>query len=260
MYFDNSILHLSASDLIGYLNCRHLTGLDLAVARGERAKPSGWNPELELLRERGERHEAAYVEHLGATGHTIVVIPGRDLDEPARLATIRAMRDGTGIIVQAALSDGVWGGRADVLKRVETPSGLGEWSYEVIDTKLARETKGGTVLQLCLYSDLVAAIQGKRPEYAYVVAPYRDFVPEPFRLDDYAAYARKVRQALVDEVAAPSDPYPLPVAHCDNCRWRDNCDQRRRNDDHLSLVAGMSSMHTNEFELQGIQTTARLVA
>jgi uncharacterized protein len=31
---------------------------------------------------------------------------------------------------------------------VETPSALGVWSYEVIDTKLARETKGGTILQL----------------------------------------------------------------------------------------------------------------
>lgn len=260
MYFENSILRLSASDLIGYLNCRHLTGLDLAVARGELAKPAGWNPELELLRERGERHEAAYIEHLRATGHEIVVIPGRDLEEPARRATVKAMRDGAEIIVQAALSDGVWGGRADILKRVETPSVLGEWSYEVIDTKLARETKGGTVLQLCLYSDLVTEIQGKRPDYAYVVAPYRDFTPEPFRLDDYAAYARKVKQALMDEVGAPSDSYPLPVPHCDNCRWRDNCDQRRRHDDHLSLVAGMSSMHANEFERRGIDTMAKLAA
>ena len=29
------------------------------------------------------------------------------------------------------------------------PSALGAWSYEAQDTKLARETKGGTILQLC---------------------------------------------------------------------------------------------------------------
>ena len=51
-------------------------------------------------------------------------------------------------------------GRADVLRRVEVPSDLGPWSYEVLDTKLARETKGGTVLQLCLYADLIEAVQG----------------------------------------------------------------------------------------------------
>jgi hypothetical protein len=46
---------------------------------------------------------------------------------------------------------GPWHGRADVLFGVNTPSKLGKWSYEVYDTKLARETKGGTILQLCLY-------------------------------------------------------------------------------------------------------------
>jgi predicted RecB family nuclease len=32
--------------------------------------------------------------------------------------------------------------------------------------------------------------------------------------------------------------YPDPKEHCDICRWREACDKRRRNDDHLSLVAG----------------------
>jgi hypothetical protein len=52
------------------------------------------------------------------------------------------------------------GGRTDVLFRVETPSSLGGWSYEVVDTKLSRETKGGTILQLSLYSDLLGNAQG----------------------------------------------------------------------------------------------------
>jgi hypothetical protein len=56
-------------------------------------------------------------------------------------------RNSRQIIVQGALASGRWSGRT-VLKRVETPSALGVWSYEVIDTKLARETKGGTILQL----------------------------------------------------------------------------------------------------------------
>jgi hypothetical protein len=57
-------------------------------------------------------------------------------------------RNSRQIIVQGALASGRWSGRTDILKRVETPSALGVWSYEVIDTKLARETKGGTILQL----------------------------------------------------------------------------------------------------------------
>jgi uncharacterized protein len=55
---------LTASDLVGFLNCRHLTELDRAHAAGSLAKPKFWSPALEVLRERGLRHEEAYVTHL----------------------------------------------------------------------------------------------------------------------------------------------------------------------------------------------------
>lgn len=258
MHFEHSTLRLSASDLVGHLNCRHLTALDLAVAKGELAKQAFWNPALDLLRERGSRHEAAYVAHLRESGRQITTISGHEIDAASIAATTAAMRAGDEIIVQAALGDDAWGGRADILERVAKPSLLGDWSYEVVDTKLASETKGGTVLQLCLYSDLVAKIQGVQPDYAYVVAPYREFEKEPFRLDDYAAYARQVKDSLLEAVVTTGQTYPLPVPHCDMCRWSENCDQRRRRDDHLSLVANMSAMHTNEFEQRGINSMARL--
>ena len=82
------------------------------------------------------------------------------------------MEAGADVIVQGAFRSGDWVGRTDVLLRVEKPSALGAWSYEIVDAKLARETKGGTVLQLCLYSELLAAAQGVRPETAYVVTPH----------------------------------------------------------------------------------------
>ena len=75
-------------------------------------------------------------------------------------STVNAMHSGHEIIVQGALTDGRWSGRTDILRRVEVPSNLGDWSYEVIDTKLARETRSGTMLQLALYSDLVRSVQG----------------------------------------------------------------------------------------------------
>ena len=37
-------IFLSASDLVGRLNCRHLTSLDLAVANGELERPAIWDP------------------------------------------------------------------------------------------------------------------------------------------------------------------------------------------------------------------------
>jgi uncharacterized protein len=69
-------LFLSASDLVGHLNCRHLTELDLGVAFGALAKPDAWDPQLEILRERGLRHEQEYIESLRSKGFTDTVIEG----------------------------------------------------------------------------------------------------------------------------------------------------------------------------------------
>ncbi len=105
---------------------------------------------LQILWERGARHEYGYVEHLKEQGFDITVIDGVGVDDDAVKHTREAMIEGHPIIVQGAFRLNAWVGRTDILRRIGTPSDLGAWSYEVIDTKLARETKGGTVLQLCL--------------------------------------------------------------------------------------------------------------
>jgi predicted RecB family nuclease len=147
-----------------------------------------------------------------------------------------------------------------VLRRVEQPSEFGARSYEVIDTKLAQTTKGGTVLQLCLYSSLLEAAQKLTPEFAYVVVPGSDFEPQQFRIADYAAYYRRVRMSLAKAITsgANEQAYPDPKEHCEICRWRLHCDAKRRKDDHLSLVAGISKSQINELNRHDITTMANL--
>src|SRR5262249_37284008 len=135
--------------------------------------------------------------------------------------TRSAMQQGAPVIVQAALSNHQWMGRADVLRRVETPSKLGTWSYEVYDCKLAQETKGSTILQLSLYSHLVSEIQGELPQFMYVVTPSETFAPEAYNVAEYAAYYRLVRaklEAALARHAADAAPdaanYPEPNPHC----------------------------------------------
>ena len=51
---------------------------------------------------------------------------------------------------------------------------------------------------------------------------------------------RGLREALA---AAPDEStYPEPTAHCEICHWRVECDQRRRDDDHLCLVAWITKI------------------
>ena len=252
-------IRFSASDLVGHLACRHLTALNLEVAKRERAAPTAWDPELKLLRERGLAHEQEYIRYLQEMGREVTTIEGVGFDTNTVAATVAAMRAGRDIIVQGALAEGNWGGRPDILCRVDAPSSLGNWSYEVIDTKLAQETKGGTILQLSLYCDLVRTVQGLLPEYMYVVVPWSEFVPQSYRCNDYAAYYRLVRSDLEAAAESHAPTYPEPREHCSICRWdQELCDPQRRRDDHLCLVAGISSTQIEELRSHNVNTTGVL--
>jgi uncharacterized protein len=164
---------LSPTDLVGFLACAHLTQLELAAARERLPRPIRMDPELDLLARRGEAHEVAHRERLRSERGSLVEIhqPEESIAglEAAEAETLAAMRQGVAVIYQAAFFDGTWRGRADFLERVEAPSELGGWSYEVADTKLARSVKVDALLQLCEYSSQVARLQGRAPERMHVI-------------------------------------------------------------------------------------------
>src|ERR1700704_1526658 len=195
-------IRLTGSDLSNHLACRHLTTLDLQVARGERTAPDWAAPDLKVIQELGLRHETAYLPHLAAQGLTVENLEHFEHHEEQRLIaeTLALMDRGAEVIAQGALSDGEWFGRPDVLRRVEKPSKRWTWSYEVADTKLARETKATTILQLSLYSDLLKQIQGTLPEFLWVVPPGEEYAGEKYPVLDYAAYYRHVQKRLLKAV------------------------------------------------------------
>ena len=258
----NNGLRLSATDLANHLGCRHLTFLDLCVAKKGLTAPNYKDPALEALQERGLQHETAYIEHLRSQGLSIVELPESVNPEAGFMATRTAMRDGSDVIVQATLLRDGWMGRADVLLRVDAPSNLGDYSYEILDTKLARETKGRTILQLCLYSDILREIQGMLPETMHIVPPDVEFVRESYRVDEYMAYYRLVRRRLQTAVGSGTwdgdDTYPDPCEHCDICRWWHVCDSKRHDDDHLSLVANIGKRQIVELQEREIETLESL--
>jgi predicted RecB family nuclease len=51
---------------------------------------------------------------------------------------------------------------------------------------------------------------------------------------------------------------PEPNEHCELCAWRVPCDVRRRTDDHLCLVAGISKIQMGELRGHAVATLASL--
>ncbi len=246
-------LSLAPTDLGNFLGCRHLSVLDLGAARGSDRPPFRPSPMLEDLQKKGMEHEKAYLDWLRGKGLVIVDAAGRDSQ-----ATIAEMRAGVDVIYQAALSDDRWAGHADFLRKVPAPSHLGDWSYEVYDTKLARDTRAATILQLCVYSQLLEKIQGIRPALMHVVTPGRDFKSLEYRVDDYGAYFRLLAGQMDTFLGNPATTYPERVPRCDYCAWWPDCEKRRRGDDHLCYVAGISRGQIESLRSEGVECLADL--
>ena len=251
-------LLFSPSDLSGFLACEHLTQLELAVALQEGRRPSYENAYAELLRRKGEEHEQAFLAAIRAAGHSVVTVQRdglRDFEGGAR-RTLEAVGKGVDYVYQAVFSSGGWRGVADFLERVERPSRLGAWSYQVLDTKLARHPRPEHALQLSFYSQALEEAQGLAPEVAYIVLGTRERVP--VRLVDVTAYYRRVRQRFGSAVAARSPTGPYPCHHCSFCDFRALCDDRLEQEDHVVRVAGIHRDQVKRLFAGGIDTLTGL--
>jgi predicted RecB family nuclease len=203
-------LVFSPSDLNAFLACPHLTSLELAVAREQLERPFRPNPYADLIRRKGDEHEAAYLASLG-DGVLAIGDPQEIGWDEAGAATEQAIRDGARFIYQAALVDGQWRGLADFLE--PKPGG----GYEVVDTKLARRAKPSHLLQLCFYTEQLARIQDRWPDQMHVVNGLGE--RESFRPQDFLAYYRRLKARFLDAVENERPTYPYPVNHCSLCEF-----------------------------------------
>ena len=138
----------SATDVVNFLECEHLTSLD-RINLETPLERSPDDPTMRLIQEHGTRHERQYLTSLHDGGRTIIDVSkkGVGLDQQVD-ATRQALADGPDVVYQAALRDGVFAGFADFLERVDLPSDLGAFSYEVVDTKLSKSPKAKYLVQL----------------------------------------------------------------------------------------------------------------
>ena len=211
----NGQLVYSATDLVGFLECRHLANLERAATEGHIKRPVRNDPVLDRIAQKGQDHEARFLEDLATDGVAVVEIKPADNTSPTariksgRDATLKALQSGVDVVYQATFFDGHRLGYADFLRRVERPSNLGAWSYEVWDTKLARHAKASAVLQLCMYSEMLTALQGVAPERMHLALGGVQRETVSFRVADYAAYYRSVARDFEQHLGAAEPSFPV---------------------------------------------------
>lgn len=256
MYKSAQGIIYSASDLVAFLECEHSTTLDLLDLEQPIARASD-DDESALLHAKGLSHERQYFDRLRSQ-HTSIADLSLVRPRDERIAaTIDAMARGVEIVYQGALRSGNLVGYPDFLRRVAGRSSFGDWSYEVVDTKLARSAKAKFIVQLSAYSQCLREVLGTEPTLMHVVLG--NLSELNYRYQDYSRYVAQLRRRFEGRLAASgTQTYPDPCEYCDLCKWREVCDERRVGDDHLCQVANITKIQTRRLQAAGITTLQAL--
>jgi uncharacterized protein len=270
-------VRLSASDVANFLACRHLTRLELLRARGVISPPRAYDAGFADLVARGDTHEKEVLQGFRDRGLQVVDLsPYKGNVAAGADATAAALSSGADVIYQGVLTRAPTDGqpallgfpdflvRADLIDAPDGEPRPDGARYEVVDAKLARSAKGRAVAQTAFYSQLLADLQGAAPRWLHLALGTGELAS--FKVADFAAYERQTRRLLTEFIEAdtganpPAGTYPEPVEHCAICRWSPACTARRRADDDLSLVAGITKGQRRRLKEAGVPTRRGLAA
>ncbi|MEI7729370.1 MAG: TM0106 family RecB-like putative nuclease [Verrucomicrobiota bacterium] len=252
MHQTNGYMVYSPSDLIRFLESPFASWMErLHLECPERVHPDQPTEEQLLIAKTGNQHEQRFLEQLKKERRDVCEIAK---GPAAAVHTLQAIEAGREVIYQAFLSRDGFQGYTDFLVKLPGDRPL----YEVWDTKLAHAVKPYYLVQLCGYSEMLAAIQGQMPTHTSVVLGNGEH--KPFRVEDFLYYYRRLRQAFLAqmEVFDPSGQPPIPEPRDNHRRWQSHADRILLETDHLAQVAGINTSQMKKLAANGITTVAAL--
>ena len=257
MYEKNSELVFSPSDLITFMESEYASVMErLKLEDASIAKLMDVEDVvLASLQEKGYAHEDAFTERLKTLGQDVLETK-RATPQQTFEATLSAMKSGQEVITQGYLSLGQFGGFTDYLVRVPGASILGDYHYEVWDTKLSKKLKPYFAVQLCCYIEMLEAIQGVRPKQMVIVLG--DETETRLNVENYFAYYKNLKAAFLSFHASPPKGLPDPKLSKSYGRWSNLAHEQFVERDHLSLVANISRSQVKNLEKAGITTMQAL--
>ncbi|MGB1022301.1 MAG: hypothetical protein ACPGXW_05725 [Synechococcus sp.] len=222
----------------------------------EGSKPAVSELDQQLFAD-GLRHEQVLLTKLEKAGHSIARLPGKQTDADYA-ATREAMARGVEFIHQASLRNEEMRGSADLLRRIDRPSLMGEWSYIPIECKLASKPKTTFLVQASAYCELLTPLLGHRPDQFELYLGGGKF--QPYGTDQFWAWYQLLRQRY-RQFREGFDPAVIPEdAPGDHGGWSTFIEQRLEEARDLMLVAGMRQSQRQKLRAAGITSIEELAA
>lgn len=244
----------SPTDLVRYVASPFASWMDRYYLEDrKRFIPDEESEEKRLIAETGDRHERAVLNEFKSSAITLAEIPKED-PAIACTQTLAAVSAKVPIIYQAALESGPLAGFADFLLLNESGH------YEVWDAKLARSPKPYYAIQLCCYSEMLAATAGTPvPERFGIILGSKERVF--FRVEDFIHYYRHVEArflAMHNGFTGNLKDRPEPLPNAEHGRWASHAEKYFNDVDHLVRVAGISVGQIKKLKAAGVTTMTGL--
>jgi len=247
----------SPSDLNNFISCKYHIKNDL-VAKELNLKKKEITADVKLWRKYGDEHEAKYLKLLQENNKPNITIDPKQSDQERFEATKDAIKKGFKLIYKAFFIDKDFRGECDFLIRLEKKSDLGEYSYEVYDTKITKNLRSKHVLQITGYSFLLSKVQGLMPLKMYLIDgsnKIHDYKVSEFI--DYFLYSKENFEKFIP-FAKKENLYPEKCSFCPLCPWLDECEKIWINDNYINQTCGIISSQVQKLKKEKIKTITDL--
>ena len=228
----------SPSDLVTYITSPYesLVKKYMRDTNSNYAQEDPEDPFLSIISSKGDKHETSILRDLINEGKDITII--EKSDRATMLAeTHEAILDGKEVIYQGSIENNNFYGRADFLIKQLTPSGLGDFSYEIWDAKLSKSVKPEHIIQLCCYADILSGITESIPQYGFIISGDKSKLA--VSIDDYFSFYSLVRDNfLIAQENKLTNP-PNPGMFKNWGIFSEHAKSILEKDDHLSQIAGI---------------------